>query len=129
MPRSSGRGQVEPLAALAAVLAVGVGLGLYAGVSGINGGTDREHTRADVVLEEALAASPSAVVVVPGALPRPAALVPPGWRANLTLRTTAGHRAAGPPRPLDADTATRLVPVRLAPGRVRPGRLRVAVWR
>lgn len=129
MSRSSARrGQVEPLAALAAVLAVGVALAGYAGAldAALPAGSDRD--RAEPMLDRAAATLRPDGVARPARLAR-AADPPRGYRANLTL-TAAGHRwTVGPPVPGSANTVARRLPVRVAPGEVRRGRLRVGVWR
>lgn len=126
MPRSSARGYVEPIAALAAVFALGVGLTMYAGTLADAGtGDDRQVAR--TVLDSLTQEAETLVVLRPGRLH--AAAVPNGWSANLTLVSPAGRWTRGAAPPPDADRASRRVAVRLGPGRVRPGRLRVAVWR
>lgn len=126
MRRSSGKAQVEPIAALAAVFAVCVGLVVYAGaVDGLLGGDDRDV--AETVLDRtAREAGPPGVVTVAGL--RNADLAPPGWSANVTLRTAAERVSLGPAPPAETQQAQRTVPVRLGPGQVRPGRLAVEVW-
>jgi hypothetical protein len=128
MPPSSGRGQVEPLAALAAVLAVSAGLALYGGV--LDGtGPDRPDRRvADEVLDS-LGRGDGSVSLAPADLRRLEAVLPAGWEGNATLRTGAWHRSVGSAPPPGAVAASRPVGVSLAPGRVRPGRVTVEVWR
>ncbi|MHB9288393.1 hypothetical protein ACKVMT_15290 [Halobacteriales archaeon Cl-PHB] len=126
MRRSLARGQVEPVAALAAVFAVCAGLAVYAGaVGGLLGGDDREvaETALDAAARDA---GPPGVVTVDGL--RSVAVAPHGWTANLTLRTAAQRIHLGPTPPDDAQRASRQVAVRLAPGRIRPGSLTVEVW-
>lgn len=134
MSSSPGRGQVEPLAALVAVFAVGVGLALYVGAVDATIPTfasDRElaEPTADVLVAEAADAATGTVdpplePVVDGARPT-------AHEFNATLRTDAGRWTAGPTRPhplaLD-DCAQREVAVRIEPGVVRPGILEVCVW-
>lgn len=129
MPHSSGRGQVEPLAALAAVLAVTAGLTIYAGAL-----TDAVPTRADrntaeTALSRVTASLESAGVVDTAALDEGLAAVPTGWRGNLTLRAGGKQWTRGPVPPTDADRATTRVSVRTAPMEVRSGELRLVVWR
>lgn len=127
---SSARGQTEPLAALVAVAAVGVGLSLYAGG-----------------LDDALAETPDReiaeptldrieVTIAPDGVVRPTLLEdgqeqgPAGHRLNLTL-STADHRwTAGPVPDNDSrDVAQRPVSVRVGPTDVRPGTLEAVVLR
>lgn len=130
MSRWSGRGQVEPLPALVAVGAVGLGLSLYAGVLGtqlaITPGPDAQGAL-DAVHDHAARDG----VVDPDALG--SAPTPDGRRLNATL--TAGERrwTVGPtPPPSEAPEpgarTVRPTSVRFGPGDVRPGRLRVVVW-
>lgn len=126
MPRSSGRGYVEPLAAIAAVFAVAAGLTLYAGGLGDALG-EADRPVAETVLEEVRGAADDRGVVEPVALAR--AEPPGGWQANVTLSTRAGRFSRGPTPPADADRATARVAVRLGPGTIRPGRLTVEAWR
>lgn len=132
MRRSSGRGQVEPTAALAAVFAVCVGLSLYAGVvgdaaSGVRSpgpdGTTRQA--ADAVAD----AARSSGAVDPAALAGALDAGPSGHRLNATLRTVDRRWAAGPTPPARATTARLRVTVRVGPANVDPATLRVEVWR
>jgi len=132
MPSSSGRGQVEPLAALAAVFAVGVGLTLYAGALGET--LPRLSTDRDVAptATDRLTAEASALGAVDPPLEGPAAAArPAGHRLNATLRTAASTWHAGPTLPgrsAPTECERRRVTARVAPGRIRPARLEVCVW-
>jgi hypothetical protein len=129
MSRSSGRrGQVEPIAAIVAVFAVGAGLAIYAGVidARLPGTTDRNVARP--VLDRATATLGNASVVRPDRFGRVVTVVPAGYRVNATLQTADRRWQLGPPVPRRADTASRRLSVKLAPGVVRPGRLTVRVW-
>lgn len=132
MPRSSGRrGQVEPLAALAAVAAVGAALALYAGV--LNGvlAAQPDAGPAETALDRVHRAASTASVVEPGRLGTAVAARPKGYHLNATV-TVDGHRwhaGPAPPSGADVDAAGRLTGVRLGPDRIRPGRFRVEVWR
>lgn len=126
MPRSSARGYVEPLAAIVAVFAVALGLGVYAGaVDDALGASERPV--AEPVLEDLLREARTDGVVHPDRLA--AATPPPGWRANVTLATPEGHVTRGPTPPASADQASRQVAVRLGPRSIRPGKLAVVAWR
>lgn len=124
------RGQVEPLAALVAVFAVGVALSAYAGVvADVLPTPDRNV--ADPTVERVHEAVTSAGVAVPGTLPKATGVAPDGYRLNVTLAAAGRTWRAGPTPPSvesDGDSATRTASVRIAPGRIRPGRLRVVVW-
>lgn len=138
------RGQVEPFAALAAVLAVGLAISLYAGVlaDAAPGASDR--TVAETTLDRVARSASDGSVVVPDRIPEALAVTPDGYRVNVTLAAGGTTLRAGPTppesadltqpesadptQPESADRATRRVSVRLAPGNVRPGRLTVVVW-
>jgi hypothetical protein len=135
---SAERAQVEPLAALAAVFAVGVGLTLYVGaLDGALAPLDDDREMAPTAAEALVAEAASFGVVD---LPLSAAVEaarPTGYRLNATLSTAERRWRAGPPRPPSPENAERAgsancvdrsVSVRVAPGRVRPGRLEVCVW-
>jgi hypothetical protein len=129
--RSSGtddRAQVEPLAALAAVFAVCVGLALYGGVlSSVTPGTERDLARP--TLDRVHDRLSTGGVAVPGRLDAARAVGPDGYDLNLSVTAADRRWTAGPEPPASAhDAATRTTGVRLTPGRVAPGRLRVVVW-
>lgn len=125
MSRWSDRGQVDPLPALVAVAALGVGLSLYAGaVSDALGETRQPH--ADRVLDtvhDRLA--PDGVVRVPRLA---SAVDRRGVQVNATLTTRHRRWTAGPTPPSHAASARRQVSIQRGRARVRPGRLRVSVW-
>lgn len=126
MERSSGRAYVEPLAALASVFAVAVGLTVYAGaLDEALGPTERSV--AEPVLEELVRAASVDGVVDPDRLA--AADPPAGWTANVTLATPDGRWTRGPSPPASADRYRRQVAVRLGPGSIRPGQVTVVAWR
>lgn len=129
MRRSSGRGQVEPLAALAAVLAVTAGLVIYAGAleDRIPGGPDRRI--AETTLERVERALQTTGVADPDRLDAAMTRFPDGWHGNLTLRANGTRWSRGPAPPTDAQRATGRVSVGVAPTRLCPGQLRVVVWR
>lgn len=125
---SERRGQVEPLAALAALFAVGIGLSTYAlVVSDAAPPTDRDAAG------PALAAAHDAVtvrgIVRPARLDRALDAQPFGSRLNVSLTTGERRWAVGPTAAAHGDRASRPVSVRLGPGRTRHGRLGVVVWR
>ncbi|MFC7044894.1 hypothetical protein ACFQH6_05165 [Halobacteriaceae archaeon GCM10025711] len=126
MRRSSARrGQVEPMAALAAVFAVGLALTATAGTfAAATPATERDL--ADPAMRRVLATTRTGSVLQPARLS--AASAPAGYRLNVTV--VAGDRRwhTGPTPPDAAASETRTVPVRTGPGRVQPGRVRVEVW-
>ncbi|SEN25071.1 hypothetical protein SAMN05216388_1002157 [Halorientalis persicus] len=129
MSRSSARrGQVEPVAAIVAVFALGVGLTIYAGaVDDALPGTEPRN-----VAQPTLSAVEDAIetdgVVRPTRLTRVTAAAPAGRRLNVTL--TAGDRrwTRGASPPASAQRARTSVSVDRGPGQVEPGRLTVRVW-
>lgn len=128
MSRSSTRrAQTEPLAALVAVFAVGVGLTAYAGVLG--GAIEpMDRNVAKPSLGRVGGEVSRGGVVRPPLLDSGTAAEPDGYRINVTVVAEGNRWTAGPVAPADADRASRLVSVALGPGVARPGRLRVAVW-
>ena len=128
MSRSSARrGSVEPIAAVAALLAVTAGLGLYAGVlDDARPETDRDV--ATPTLDRVYDRTSELAVVVPDGIDAARRAGPDGYRVNVTLWADGRRWTAGPEPPARADRASRSVSVRLAPGRLRAGRLRVEVW-
>ncbi|MFD1586942.1 hypothetical protein ACFR9U_08100 [Halorientalis brevis] len=126
---SERRAQVEPLAAIVAVFAVGAGLTIYAGVLDDElPGQDRQHV-AGPTADRLTAAIQHGGVVEPGRLSRRSTAAPDGYTLNATVSTATSRWHAGPTPPARAQTAREQVSVRVAPGRVRPGRLTVRVWR
>jgi hypothetical protein len=124
---SSNRAQVEPLAALVTVFAVGVALTTYTGVLGATLPTP-DRNLAEPTVERATRAVTKTGVADPEALAAGLRAGPKGYRLNLTLRAAGQSWHAGPTPPPSADAADSAVSVRVAPGSVRPGRLRAEVW-
>lgn len=122
------RAQVEPLAALAAVFAVCVGLALYAGVlSSVTPESSRDL--AEPTLDRVHDRLSTGGVAVPDRLDSARAGGPEGYDLNLSLTADDDQWTVGPtPPPSAGDSASRSTGVRVAPGRVHPGRLRVVVW-
>lgn len=142
------RGQTEPLAALAAVLAVGIGLTLYAGVATEQyPGTDDRSVAAVTLdrawddigsdglfdertddLEAASQARPDGynvyLEVTSGDIDDPETVAELFVDADGTVRTET------PDPPADAQSASRPIGLQLtdAPGDVRAGTLRVELW-
>ncbi|MFB6138292.1 MAG: hypothetical protein ABEJ42_08165 [Halobacteriaceae archaeon] len=121
------RGQVEPLAALAAVAALGLALSVYTGTLGAAAPVSDPGGTAEPVLGATLDYLRSGSVVVPARLE---SLTDGHGDRSRRVRLQAAGRSwtAGPTPPADTAVATRLVAVRVAPGRIRVGRLRVEVW-
>jgi len=136
MSRSSSscdRGFAEPTVALAAVLALSLGVGAYAVV--LTGVDDRRPT-AEPTLERVHDAITVGGVADAGRLDRVRSVIARTDGNASVVLTAAGRRwRVGGTAPRSSDpvsvqtTATRRVGVELDPGRVRPGRLRVTVWR
>lgn len=137
MSRSSGRrAQVSPMAALVAVVAVGIGLSLYAGAldastrppdTGVEPTAGTVADRTVDVLAPAGVATPARLAELAGPSPR-LHVVPAGYRLHATLAADGRRWRVGPSPPADVHRATRAVGVRVAPGRVVPGRLEVVIW-
>lgn len=122
------RGQVEPLAALVAVLAVSAGFVVYTDTLEDTIPPEQSREIGETTLQRVLDRVESTGVVDP-ALADGLTAVPTGWRGNLTLRADGSRWSRGPTPPEGAHRATQRVSVRLAPAEIRPGQLRVAVWR
>ena len=120
---------MEPLLALVALFAVGLGLSLYAGVLDTAlGTTSGERNRAVATADVVEQSITDAGVVAPGELDDALAALPERFSYRLSLRVDETWSAGGEP-PAGADRTTRTVSVRVGPGQLRRGRLRVVVWR
>ena len=129
MQFSSDRGQVEPLAALVAVFALGLGLSLYVGVLDstlplLSNDRDVAPTAAERLVTE----GSSFGVFEPPIAGSVADSRPRGYELNATVRADGSVWTGGPPRVGSPDCADRSVNVRTEPGRIRPGILEVCVW-
>lgn len=130
MSRSSARGQVEPTAALVALLAVCVAVSTYAtALAGVDYESERDI--ATPTLDRVIDRLATGSVADPDQREQAQRAGPTGYRLNVTLAAAGQRWDAGPTPPgrlADTDTAARSIGVRLAPGRIRPGRVRVEVW-
>lgn len=124
---SARRGQIEPLAAIAAVFAVVVALSMYAGAldDALTDSDRRDVSRSTV---ESVASELERHGVVDPARLDALSSGPDGYRLNVTLLADDRQWAVGPTPPETAQQATERVSVRLRPTTVRPGRLLVRVW-
>jgi hypothetical protein len=124
------RAQVEPLAALAAVLAVTVGFGLYTGALQAAMPTPGDPDLAPTALDRIAGATSDATGVVdPRRLGEALTAAPDRHRLNATIVAAGRHWAVGPPLTGAAsDRARRRVAVDIGPNRTVVGRLRVVVW-
>ncbi|WP_302080970.1 DUF7285 family protein [Salinibaculum rarum] len=129
MRRSSGRGQVEPLAALAAVLAVSAGFVVYADTFEETTPEEPDDQTPSAIVDAVQRSLQSAGVASPARLDAATTAVPSGWEANVTLAADGTRWQRGPAPPASADRVSRRVSVRVAPRRIQPGQLRVVVWR
>lgn len=129
MSSSPGRAQTEPVAALAAVFALGIGLSLYAGAIDTTLPqlrTDREM--APHAADQLETAGSSFGAVDPPVNGSVEAARPTGYRLNASVRSGEDRWTGGPPRPASPECVARQVTVRVAPARVHPGTLEVCVW-
>lgn len=121
------RGQTEPIAALVAVLAIGMGIALYAGVaadrSPATEATDAEATMAQITAD--LAADG---VVDADASLDPEQFTRPGEAARIELSYRTASEVHGTAPPPDADVASRPVTVQIEPSWQVAGNLTVWVW-
>jgi hypothetical protein len=126
---SSDSGQTEPLAALVAVFALGIGLSLYVGV--LDSTLPMLSTESEITptaADKLVAESSSFGAIRPPIGGAVAASRPRGYELNATVRADETIWTGGPPRVGAADCLERSVSVRTAPGQVRPGILEVCVW-
>jgi hypothetical protein len=130
MSRWSGRrGQIEPLAAIAAVFLVGAGLAVYAGVLGdVAFDGDGDRAVADTALDSVERAVERGGVVEPDRLGTVRERGPAGYTLNATLEMAERRWHVGPTATAAATNASERVSVETEAGRVRPGRLVVRVW-
>lgn len=130
MPRSSAsereRGQVQPLPALVAVLALTVALTAYGGVTH-SLPDPRSPSPAPPALQRIQVDATKGAVLRPAALD-PAAARLPDYRANVTLDLPDARYARGPEPPASTTAARASVAAASDGDRVVPGVLRVEVW-
>lgn len=122
------RGQTEPIAAIVAVLAVGVGLALYAGVAAEQEPGEPESTDAEATMERVTAELLDDGVFANGENIRPARFDRPGETVAIEIRRDEGwvwH--IGKRAPPEAERASRPVTVDVPSGRY-PAQLVVWVW-
>lgn len=132
MSRSSAserdRGQVQPLPALVAVLALTLALTAYADVTQSLPSTE-DHTPAEPALKRIEANATTGAILDPAGI-SPTAAALEGYRLNVTLRTAELRVTAGPTAPTEAtevaDASSRVAVD--THGRVVPGVLEVEVW-
>jgi len=131
MSRSSGRGQVEPTAALVVLLAVSGAVSAYAvALDGVSAERRADRALADPTLDRVTGVLVTGGIAAPTRTERAHHAGPDGYRLNVTVAAAGRrwHAGATPPRGATTDVAGRAVSVRLAPGRIRSGRVRVEVW-
>ncbi len=129
MSSSPDKAQTEPLAALVAVFALGVGLSLYVGVLDSTLPSLTEESEIAPIAADRLVAEAS----VSGTVRPPIAEAterarPDGYAINATLRADSAVWRGGSSRASSADCARQRVRVRTALATVRPGSLEVCVW-
>jgi|GEM_PF-1291836 len=131
MRRSWAReGQIEPLAALAAVSVVALALATYAGAFAGSIPEEANRNEAQTAADRVERAVTVGGVVDRSLLSTDAveAAAPDGYHLNVTLVTRAGRVHAGPAAPATADGARRRVAARTDDAGATPGRLEVRVW-
>lgn len=125
--RRDRRGQAEPIAAIVAVLAIGVGLALYAGVAAEQR-PERSGSDAEATMERLTAEAMDDGVLDAQAALEPDRYARPGEAVNVTIQVGDGPRTAGPAPPADADAERRPITVRTDSGEQLPGVLILEVW-
>lgn len=121
------RGQTEPIAAIVAVLAIGVGLALYAGVAA-DQQPDTEGTDAEATMERVTADLLEDGVLDPNGWIRPERYERPGESVRISTEWKQGTTHYGPDPPPDADVARRPVTLSAIDGVQYSGVLIVKVW-
>jgi hypothetical protein len=125
----SGRAQVEPLAALAAVLAVCIGLTLYAGaVEAVLVSLSPDRAVAPTAADRLVTTTSSFGSMVVPLGPNASSARPAGYELNATVVADGSTWTVGPTPPDASECARRRVSVRIDPATVRPGTLEVCVW-
>lgn len=129
MSRSSARrGQTEPLAALAAVVVVGLALALYVDVLAAVEPSPPPEAPAAATLQEVHESVTEDGAARPGRLSDALSTGPPGYDVNVTLSSGPHRWSAGPVPPASAAAASRRTAVSVGRWTTRPGRLGVVVW-
>ncbi|WP_338727718.1 hypothetical protein [Haladaptatus sp. DJG-WS-42] len=127
MQRSSARrGQLDPVPALIAVVVVGLGMSLYAGV--VTDFLPSQQVNPTPTLHQMSAQLQTNGVVEPETLTDLDSVGPAGYETNVTLETAAERWTRGPTPPTNAVTARARVSIRVAPGCINPGWLTVRMW-
>lgn len=127
MRRSSARrAQLDPIPALVAVVVVGLGMSLYAGVLTEFIPT-QQPKNPEPTLQHLLSQVQTDGVVEPENVGRLERVGPPGYDTNVTLETADEQWTRGPPLSASAPTARERVSIRVAPGHIQPGWLTVRV--
>lgn len=130
MSSSSARGQTEPLAALAAVFAVAIGLSLYAGVVDDALADPPDRDVAEPTLDRIERAIAPAGVAKPDRLDDAVADGPDGYRLNASIVADGRRWSVGPAPPAaNVDSADTRLAVEVSAVDVEPGELRVVTWR
>lgn len=121
--------QVEPLAALAAVLAVCIALSLYVGaVDSTLVSLTPERSVAPTAADRLVATASSfgSIAVPLGESVETAR--PAGYELNATVAADGTAWTAGPTPPAESECTRRRVSARTEPATVRPATLEVCVW-
>lgn len=122
------RGQAEPLAALAAVLVLGIALSLYADALAFVEPAPTPGATADATLQAVRDAVHEDGAAVPARLSTAVQAGPAGHEVNASLVAGGERWAAGPAPPTEGARADARTAVRLDRWTVTPGRLEVVVW-
>lgn len=123
------KAQLEPLSALAAVLAITMAISLYAGVYANALPHRTETAPATATTDRVVHALSTGGVIDPTRLSRPTitATVPASMSVAVTLYTDEYRWSIGATPPDHATRTVRTVPIRVA-GTISVGQLRVVIW-
>lgn len=122
------RAQTDPIAALAAVFAVCVGVTAFLGVHTAAAPDRTDRDVAGPAAERAVEVASEDGVVVPERIDGNLDVAPAGFGRNVSVVVGPDRWSTGSVPPATADRASRTVTVEIAPGRIEAGRLVVRVW-
>lgn len=122
------RGQTEPIAALVALLAIAIGLGLYAGVAA-DQSPDGDRTDAEATMQRVEAAILDDGVYHDESFVYEDRFARPGETIQIRVNWSSTTATLyGPDPPADADVARRPITYSAYPGERSPAVLTIWVW-
>lgn len=125
---SASRGQVEPLAALVAVMAVCAGITMYAGVAVEFTHQGEDRSVADPTLDRVSADFLTDGSIDPSEISDKSYLAPRDHKLAITVETPQRKWDCGKSAPSTAESASKPVSVQVDRGIIETGTLTVEVW-